>query len=109
MKVGFINWKVVSNGRVYLFRKPVKYLHCCCKTGSFLFCHSVVSACLPPRSLRNPLTCLVAMTSAEDVGRGKSCFGLACGSPQGEPGFLTLIFFSVDLIAVANVVVSLGF
>lgn len=83
VKVGLINWKVVSNGRVYLFRKPVKYFHCCSKTGSFLFCHSVVSACLPPQSLRNPLTYHVAMTSAEDVGRGKTCFGLACGIASG--------------------------
>lgn len=43
------------------------------KTGSFLLYPSAVSACLPSLSSRTLLTCLVAMSSAEDVGKGKSC------------------------------------
>lgn len=39
----------------------------------------MVSACLPSPSLRNLLTCPVATSSAEDVGKGKSCFGSAWG------------------------------
>lgn len=53
------------------------------KTGSFFMRHSVVSACLPSPSLRNLLTCPVAMTSAEDVGKGKSHFCLWTMDPSG--------------------------
>lgn len=76
------------------------------KTGSFVMRHSVVSACLPSPSLRNLLTCPVAMTSAEDVGKGKSCFCLwTLWIPHGEPSFLPPTLFSVDFITVYNVCV----
>lgn len=51
----------------------------------FLFFRSsVVSACLPTPSLRNPLTCHAAMISAGDVGKGKSC----SVQPEAERKFL---------------------
>lgn len=55
------------------------YKPSCNEAFWYILCHSAVSAYLPSQSLRNLLTCLVAMSSAENVGKGKPYFLLPCG------------------------------
>lgn len=77
-----ITEKIIFYGRLYLPRltsKNFRILKNKTDCISFFLHHSVVSACLPSPSSRNPLTCPVATNSAEHAGRGKSYFGLACG------------------------------
>lgn len=47
--------------------------------------YSVVSACLPSLCLRNLLTCPVATSSAEHVGKGMLHVGLDCGFTNDVP------------------------
>lgn len=69
------NQKIIFYRRVFLFIY-LDWLETICTVFPRLLCHSVVSACLLSPSSKNLLICPVAMSSAEDVGRGKSLFGL---------------------------------
>lgn len=52
----------------------------------------MVSACLPSPSLRNLLTCPVAMSSAEHAGKGMLCLGLVFELAWGTLSLLSPIY-----------------